>query len=416
MKRIVVALVALTLAGCAAIPNTGPVVQGQRVDVVRNDGFVRVIARPPIPGMAPDALVRAFLTASASVADGDNTALQYLTADAAVAWDRQRSTVVYDAAALTLTVVRDDLVKIAAPQIGVIDADYRYTAADAGATVSEELQLQRVDGEWRISTVPQALYLSESDVIRSFRAYPLFFLDPSMERLVPEFVLLPIGSGNRATQLLRLLMAGPSAAFRKAVTSALPTRFNAGRSRVVIEGVTASVEIGDSRSPSSAALREAMLAQVTWTMWQLSDVVLVTVLIDGQLVPLGDRTLFSWADFSSFDPEDVPEVAGLTYVNEQQVVTVTGDERSVSRLDAAISAGSVSRDGLLAAAVTADRTPRRGTTTARCSRTRSRETAVVARWSLVVRRPRSPGRIADVGCDPRCPTSHRRTAARCAHS
>lgn len=355
MKRLAVAFVAFALAGCAAIPNTGPVVQGQRVDVVRNDGFVRVIARPPIPGMAPDALVRAFLTASASVADGDNTALQYLTADAAVSWDRQRSTVVYDAAALTLTVVRDDLVRISAPQIGVIDADYRYTAADAGATVSEELQLQQVDGEWRISTVPQALYLSESDVIRSFRPYPLFFLNPTMERLVPEFVLLPIGSGNRATQLLRLLLAGPSAAFRNAVTSALPTRFNAARSRVAVEGVTASVEIGNARIPTSTAMREAMLAQLTWTMWQLSDVVLVTVIIDGQLVQLGDRTLFSSEDFAAYDAEDVPEVPGLTYIAAEQVVTATGDKRVVSRLDAPISAGSVSRDGSVIAAVTADR-------------------------------------------------------------
>lgn len=356
MRRSGLLAIAILLSGCASIPSVGPVVQGPRVDVLRNDGYVRVIARPPVPGMTPDALVLGFLTASASVADGDDTALQYLTSAAAAAWNRRDTTVVYDAAALTLTSVRDDVVRINAPKVGVIGSGYRYEAAEAGATVAEEFQLQRIDGEWRIASVPPALYLSEGDITRSFRSYPIFFFDPEFERLVPEYVMVPIGTGNRATQLLQVLLAGPDPAYGNALASALPTRTEARNATVLVNGVTAVVDIPGARMPVSEAKREAMLAQVVWTMWQLSEVVLVSLSIDGQLVEWGDRTLFSSGDFAAFDPEESPQPAVLAYVDRERLITQSAGERRSIDYAGPLSAGAASRDGQLFAAINIDRT------------------------------------------------------------
>ncbi len=137
MKRfIALTIVTALLSGCASIPSTGPVVQGPRVDVLRNDGYVRVLARPPVAGMSPEAIVRGFLVASASIPDGDDTARTYLTTGASSAWNAQSSITVYDAAALTVTVESDDRVRISAPKIGTIDSRNRYLTASRSASCS----------------------------------------------------------------------------------------------------------------------------------------------------------------------------------------------------------------------------------------------------------------------------------------
>lgn len=87
MKRVAAITAGLLLTGCSAIPSSGPVVQGPRIDVVGSGGYVRVIARPPSPGMSPEALVRGFLDACASLTDGDETARLYLTPGAAQQWN-----------------------------------------------------------------------------------------------------------------------------------------------------------------------------------------------------------------------------------------------------------------------------------------------------------------------------------------
>lgn len=356
MKRVAVILSAFAIAGCSGIPSSGPVVQGQRVDVVRNDGYVRVIARPPTKGIAPDALVRGFLTASASVADGDDTARAYLTPKASGEWNPQQLTVVYDAAALVITVERDDTVRIAAPKLGSIDARHRYTAADAGATVSDVLQLRRVDGEWRIDSAPQALYLGEGDIARSFRAHPLYFFDPQFKQLVPEFVLLPVGQGDLPTQLIRALLSGPSTLFGGALVSALPKGATLANQRISLDGVTATVPLDRSVRTASAATRDAIVAQIVWTLASIPEVVFVRITVDGN--PLGNganRTEYSVGDYLDVDPEGVPEVPTLVYLTDNQIVAYANDERSVLRSGDDASAAAASRDGELLAIATRDR-------------------------------------------------------------
>lgn len=356
MKRALIVFVALLVSACSSIPNTGPIVQGQRVDVVRNDGYVRVIARPPLKGMSPDALVRGFLDASASVADGDETARLYLTAEASEQWNTQKLTIVYDAAALTVASERGDAVRVVAPKIGSIDSRHRYLAADAGSTVSDLLQLKQVDGEWRIDSAPQALYLGEGDVVRSFRAHPVFFFNPSFDRLVPEYVLLPIGGGSLATQLMRTLLAGPSSLYGTALATAIPRGTTLSYRLVSIEGVTATVALDRSVLNTTLQERDALVAQIVWTLSSLNDVVMVRVSVEGEplAVPSG-RTLHVAGDYAQFDPEDAPDVGSLIYVRGQRVLSLTDEQRSLVSSGDAMSSAAVSRDGAWRALVLKDR-------------------------------------------------------------
>lgn len=357
MKRIAkIAATGLFLSACASIPSTGPVVQGQRVDVVRNDGYVRVLARPPVDGMSPEAIVRGFLAASASIPDGDETARTYLTPQASANWDAQRSITVYDATALTLTTEGDDRVRISAPKIGTINARNRYLTANVGEQFTDVLQLRQMDGEWRVDSAPNALYLGEGDVRRSFRSYPVYFFDQTFSRLVPEFVLLPIGSSGQATTLMRSLLAGPSVEYGAALTTRIPRGTTLGFRRVSIDGVTASVPLDASVLSVPIDFRDELLSQVVWTLSNLPQVVLVSVRVDGEvLVSSAGTSAFTPSDFPSVDPGDDAESDNLIFVRDDQVLELISGQRRVLRSGEPVSAAAKSRDGNTVALITGDR-------------------------------------------------------------
>ena len=356
MKRISLIVVAIITSACSSIPNTGPVVQGQRVDVVRNDGYVRVIARPPVTGMSPDALVRGFLAASASVADGDETARLYLTDEASRLWNPQKLITVYDAAALTVASDRGDAVRITAPKIGSIDSHRRYAAAEVGSTMSDEFALKKVDGEWRIASAPQALYLGEGDVARSFRAHPVYFFNTDYTQLVPEYVLLPIGGGSIATQLVKALLAGPNTLYGTALVSAIPRGAALSYRMVFVEGVTATVSLDRTVLNTTPEQRDAMIAQIVWTLSSITEVAQVRVTVEGEplAVPSG-RVQHNLADYSDVDPENSAPNPGLAYVRGQRVLDLAKGKRSVVSSGAPMSAAALSRDRGFEAVITKDR-------------------------------------------------------------
>lgn len=353
MKRWTLVLTALVVAGCSGIPNSGPVVQGDRIDIIRNDGYVRVIARPPSDGMKPEALVRGYLAASASVADGDDTARMYLTTSSAAAWKPAARTEVYDAAGLTVTSEGNDTVRISAPLLGTIDAGRHYTVAEPGAVVTEELRLQQVDGQWRISSVPNALYLEEGDVARSFRAHPVYFLDLSQQRLVPEYVLLPVGAGNVATALTRAIIDGP-------VSSRLSTMAPKGTQLLYGSAISdfgwATVGLNRRVTALNMADRTVLLAQITWTLTDLPNVNNVYVQVDGeQLTSVAGAGAHSRADFPEYDPGHETQSHPLLYVRDNDVYSVLAGTRRRVRSGDPTAEAALSADDRTMVAVAASR-------------------------------------------------------------
>jgi len=269
MKRLVPGLLAVALAGCSAIPATGPVVRGERIDVVRSDGYVRVIARPPTDGMSSEALVRGFLAASASVADGDDTARQYLTESTSGQWRPAARTDVYDAAGLVVSSGSGDTVRITAPLLGTIDARRRYQVAEPGAVVSEDLHVTRVDGQWRIDSVPRALYLEEGDVARSFRAHPVYFLDEGQDRLVPEYLMLTAGAGDLASAVVRAILNGPSS---EGLSTAAVRGMRLLYASMAMEYGAVTIGLNRRAAGLDLADRTRLIAQLTWSMTALPNV------------------------------------------------------------------------------------------------------------------------------------------------
>lgn len=281
-RRAVAALaVALLASGCATIPTSGPIQQGEQVGVDREDQFIRVIARPPLPGMTPTQVVQGFLAASASF-DGDHAvARQYLTETANAAWEPAASTVVYDGT-LELAESGGTQVRATATKGGTITEAGRYDVAPPGKSLDVKYALQQVEGEWRISSLPQGLLLSRADVDRAFRTFDVYFFDPTYSILVPDPRTIPVSGRGLATSLVQRLLAGPTTWLAPAVRTGFPDGTGLALDAVPIDNGVARVDLTAPVLVTDDATRRALSAQLVWTLRQLPDVSSVEITALGQ--------------------------------------------------------------------------------------------------------------------------------------
>ena len=283
-----VIMAGLVLSGCSTIPSTflarvptsGPIKQGEEIGGFQDDQVIRVIARPPRPGMTQLQVVQGFIDASASF-DGDHeVARQYLTSEASRAWDTNAGVQIYQSV-LTLTDV-GSTVRATGPAAGAISSISRLTLAEPGTNVAETFLLVRDAGEWRIRQAPPGLLLSQSDVDRSFRSYPIYFFNPSFDSLVPDPRMIPLSAAGTATTLARALLNGPSDWLQPSVRTAFAAGVKLRIDAVPVDGGVAHVDLTANALRADDKTRQAMSQQLVWTLGQLPGVLFIDVTAGGQ--------------------------------------------------------------------------------------------------------------------------------------
>jgi hypothetical protein len=329
MTRTVLAAVsagvaALGLTACVAIPTSGPVQQGVEVGVAASDQVIRVIARPPQPNMTPTEIVSGFLQASASFEDDHAIARQFLTPQAATTWNPETGVTVYEGVP---TIVPDGVsaVDMTATKVGAIDADGRFEVSTSGSLVVESLPLEFVSGNWRISGPPPGLLLSRSDVDRAFRAYDVYFLDPTFTTLVPDPRYFAIAGPTPATALARALVQGPTEWLAPAVRTGLPDGTDLAVDAVpVVDGV-ARVDLSPEVRLADVATRQAISAQLSWTLRQVAGVRSIDLNAGGQVLDVdgtpNPQPLDAWPEYN---PDALPDGSRSFGVLSGRVVTLDG--------------------------------------------------------------------------------------------
>ena len=279
-RVLVLALVgAALLSGCAQIPTGGPVRSGRGVGYNEQDSYVRALPAPPRPGAPPAEIVKGFLEASASFEDGYAVARQLLTPSASQGWDPGAGITVYAADSfMALTLQRNDQVTFDAHSVASINGQGVYDPAPPQATVHATFTLARVGGQWRISNLPDGVYLTDIDVSRATCRWT-YFLDPTGQVLVPDPIFLPRTLGM-STALVKRLLSGPSGWLRPAVTTAFQVGTAVAGSVPVVNGV-AEVDLTEAALSASPKNREALSAQLVWTLSQLGDVQAVRITVGG---------------------------------------------------------------------------------------------------------------------------------------
>lgn len=287
MKWIIVVIATLVLAGCsnvpdlsvARVPTAGPIEQGPQVGSSSDGQFIRVIARSPRPGMTRTQVVQGFLDASASFDSDHAVARQFLTDRASSDWDPGAGVAVYEGVpALNQAPAR---VSMRAVQSGGILPNGRYEISAPGTELVKRFELTKVDGEWRIANVPQGLVLSNADIDRAFRAYSIYFFDPSFETLVPDARLIPVFGAGRATTLVKLLLAGPNDWLQPAVRSGFPDGLTLTVESVPVDAGVAQVDLPSAIRLADEQVQQAISQQLVWTLRQLPDVASVQILAGG---------------------------------------------------------------------------------------------------------------------------------------
>ncbi len=313
-RRAAVALVTAVmtlLSACGGGLSTSSAIEpGLEVGSVQ-ENEIRVEASPIRPGASPQEVVEGFIRAAAASDDRYQAARSYLTPEAAAGWRPDTSVVVFGNESVLDTRTAGPLaVTATATATARVDDTGRYREAPGNSKVEVSFRVGQREGEWRITQLPKnfGTWLSNSDFLRLYDPFRIYFMSASERRLVPDVRWLPLGTGL-ATRLARSLLSGPPEYLTGAVRSDVPTGTRLAVDAVTIASGTATVDLTATRLASDPAQRQNLGAQFLATVTQAPGVDRVALQLQGAdlRVPGFDGPLDSLSALGFATPS-VPEV------------------------------------------------------------------------------------------------------------
>ena len=364
------AAVTLMKAACGGGLSTQSAIQpGLEVGSVQ-ENEIRVEANPIRPGASPQEVVEGFIRAAAASDDQFEVARSYLTPAAATAWRPDTSVVVFgNESVLDIAPAGAGGVTAKATATARVDGSGRYQELPANSTVQVDFQVIQRAGEWRITRLPEnfGTWLSNSDFLRLYNPFRIYFMSASQRRLVPDIRWLPLGTGL-ATRLARSLLSGAPEYLRGAVRSDVPAGTRLAVDAVTIDSGTATVDLTATRLAADPGQRQNLGAQFLATVSQAPGVDRVALQLEGAdlRVPGVDGALDSLSVLGFGTPAD-PQVKPLLRIGTALVpvrpeeVADPGDRSNATQAAAqpTLPAGwaypALSRSGNEVAAVGGDR-------------------------------------------------------------
>jgi hypothetical protein len=251
--------VALLLAGCVGIPsrsgvNPGPLVKSGQ------DAAPADIPLGPRHNASKTEMVNDFLQAATSAVGNYAIAKQFLTAKAAQSWDPTKSVLVREKPASPED-VGDNVVDYAVATKASVNALGIYVEQGTDATQTLSYNFVKVNGQWRISDLPDGIVLSRTSFQTAFAAYPIYFFDPDFRYLVPDVRWFPSGSTVQ-DRIVTALIAGPAPWLQQGVVaSAIPAGVQRG-SPIVVRNSAAVVDFSASAAATKPQVRGRMNQQL----------------------------------------------------------------------------------------------------------------------------------------------------------
>lgn len=273
------------LAGCARIPTSGPVGKSSEGSAGNLSAPVFLPAAPQ-PGASPETIIDYFYRAGSGYEDDYAVARQYLTQASSVSWKPDQRALVYRDA----RVVATDTENVYNYELDVaytIDADGIATQSPEGTVEKIPVTVTQVDGEWRISAIPDGTAIAEETFKVIYGAYPIYFYDPTFTFAVPDvrwFI-----RNKTVKSMTSALLAGPAPYLRGAVASAFPSGIKLARESVPVVSGAAQVDLtAKELMETSRADRLRMQMQLTLTFRSQPDVVNVELRANQDLVRVED--------------------------------------------------------------------------------------------------------------------------------
>jgi hypothetical protein len=328
--RHVLALLALALvAGCVSLPTSGGVQTDpgeQPVD--QGDGAFEFTPSGPRPGSSPLKIVEDFLLAMQASPQSTAVARKFLTEEGRAGWFPEKATMVYGT---RLVSGEDDRFTLDLEQTVQLDDRGTWLGEVGGrGGVRYTLELVREGGEWRVVNPPDALIIPRSHFESRYEQFALHFFDPSGRILVPEPTWLPRGE-QAATLLVRRLLRGPDPQLAAVLRSYIPGGTENVLSVPVSSDGVADVPLSEEVLQLGAEQRELALAQLAWTLRQVTGVEQMRVTVDGApLESSGSPAPQPVTGWSEYDPTGGGASDELFGIRDDDVVALSTSEHDLT--------------------------------------------------------------------------------------
>ena len=288
----------LVITGCSTLPRDASPQVIRTFDPSREDQP----AVGPQPGQEPDLLLRDFFSASAVPAGDYQAPRQFLTQKAASQWTPQGPIIVVDSIDITTPpgerVQTDERsYQVRGSVIGTLQTGGSYVPERA--SYESTIEMQRENGEWRISDLPAGVVIERNELRNQCQPNSLYFMDKTGQALVSDRRWIYGGQDQLDTELITLLMQGPSEDLKPAASTAAS------------EGAAfAGIEDGTYQFTGMSKMSEKdrlhFGAQLTWTLASAGIPAPYRVSVDGAPLAEGLEELQpdDFADLNPREPND----------------------------------------------------------------------------------------------------------------
>lgn len=279
----------LVLTACApTLPLDGEVSSAEVPE--RADPNFGPDPQPPEPGSDPEQIIRDFLRAGANAAGDHAVAREYLTEEFANEWDPRPQTLVYSGDNMSVDPAGENVYNVQVNVDSRVEAD--GSLRQSNDPTSETFEVEEVDGEYRISSAPDAKILEDGSFDMVYSEFTLYFFDPQLRYAVPDTRWLPNVPGQ-STELVNRLLDGPVPWLAPGVTSAFgePGEENGGLGTpaVTVEEGTATVDLDSSVTAGASDDELALMYyQLEMVFDRLSTVQNVEMTSGGATVEIPD--------------------------------------------------------------------------------------------------------------------------------
>lgn len=266
----------LLLAGCVGIPESGPVRQGN--GTAANDE-IDVIFQPakPVAGASQSEILTGFIRAALNPQKDYEVAREFLSTSLSPSWHPDAG-VTIDSGNRVQTVDSPVAVSLTITPQADVDGSGGYSQVPSEAPIVLPYSFVQENGQWRINTAPDGIIMSGSEFNEVFRAYALYFFDPSFVHLVPDQRFFPRVSATTGTRIVRALLAGPTRWLKGAVVSAFPE--GAGVTSVPVVSGQALVNLTGPVLETNVTALQRMRYQLSASLADLSGVSDVQMVVD----------------------------------------------------------------------------------------------------------------------------------------
>jgi len=288
--------VAITLAACASIPQSGKVGESDQLADVDQDVAYTFNPAGPAQDATPTSIINGFILAATGIQGDFSTAREFLTDSAANDWDPHAQTTIYTGKPIVDS-TNDNDYNVELSSVGSLDNSGVLELADDGETKEFEFSLVQVDGQWRIDEVPDGISLDSAQFRALFNTQTLYFYDPSYSYAVPDVRWL-LNTSDQTVAIVNALLDGPADYLDGAVVSAFSSDADLLGNTIPVSASTAQVDFTDETFQDTSELtRHRMQQQLELTLERYPGIADVTMTEERSVLELDEPP----QDFVSVD-------------------------------------------------------------------------------------------------------------------